>query len=109
MRPLFSHKLFRRGQSTVEYVVLITVIVGVLIAMGTYFKRGVQGRWKSAVDDFGDQYHPTGTNSDIVYRLSSNTETRLRFVDAPGGSWTMRTDVGNTLETKTGYMSVGAN
>ncbi len=96
----------QKGQSTVEYVVLIIVVIGVFIAMQSYFKRGLQGRWKSALDDFGEQYDPQVMNSDVTYRLTSNVETRLRFVDAAGGKWTMRTDVSNSVDSKTGYSRV---
>jgi len=44
----------KRGQSTLEYAVLIVVIIGALLTIQTYIKRGVQGRLKSAADDIGD-------------------------------------------------------
>jgi len=32
----------KKGQSTLEYAVLIVVIIGALLAIQTYIKRGVQ-------------------------------------------------------------------
>ena len=52
----------RRGQSTLEYAVLIVVIIGALLTIQTYIKRGVQGRLKSASDDIGDQYSDGNQN-----------------------------------------------
>ena len=63
----------KRGQSTLEYAVLITVIIAALIAIQTYIKRGVQGRLKSATDDIGDQYSPGNTNVIMAERKFSNT------------------------------------
>lgn len=46
----------RKGQSTAEYVIVLGLIVGVVIAMQSYVKRGFQGRVKQAtgyVEDAG--------------------------------------------------------
>jgi len=64
----------KRGQSTLEYAVLIVVIIGALLTIQVYIKRGVQGRLKSAADDIGDQYSDGNTNSIKVTNRSSNTE-----------------------------------
>ncbi len=47
-----------RGQSTLEYAILIIIIIAALLSLQTYVKRGVQGRLKSATDDVGDQFSP---------------------------------------------------
>ena len=52
----------RKGQSTVEYVVLIIVIIGALLSIQIYIKRGISGRLKSASDDIGDQFSVGNTN-----------------------------------------------
>lgn len=38
-----------RGQSTAEYAIVIAIVVGALIAMQIYIKRGLQGRYHDAV------------------------------------------------------------
>ena len=66
----------RRGQSTLEYAVLIVVIIGALLTIQVYIKRGVQGRLKSAADDIGDQYSDGNTNAiQTTVRLSNTQET----------------------------------
>jgi len=62
------------GQSTLEYAVLIVVIIGALLTIQVYIKRGVQGRLKSAADDIGDQYSDGNTNIVKTVRSNSNTE-----------------------------------
>jgi len=62
--------LNRRAQGTLEYAVIIAVVVAALIAMQAYFKRGVQGKIKQASDDIGEQYSPSRTLSDTS--VSSN-------------------------------------
>jgi len=47
-KPKFS----RKAQSTAEYAIIIGVVVGALIVMQTYIKRGIQGRFKDATDGY---------------------------------------------------------
>ena len=63
-----------KGQTILEYTVIVIIILGVMIAMKDYIKRGIQGRWKSASDDFGDQYDPQSVNSNIVYATQANAQ-----------------------------------
>jgi len=98
----------KRGQSTIEYATLIIIVLGAFLAVQNYAKRGLQGRWKQAVDQMGDQYDPRYADTDIWHRISSNTDTAVITTNATGGYWTTRTDVSNSVETKTGYSTIGA-
>ena len=85
----------RRGQSTLEYAVLIVVVIGALLTIQVYIKRGVQGRLKSASDDIGDQYSDGNTNVlKVVTRNSDSTESFNA-----GNSSTQLTVPENTLTT----------
>jgi Flp pilus assembly pilin Flp len=105
----------RKGQTILEYTVLVIVILGVMIAMKDYVKRGVQGRWKSATDNLGDQYDPRSVNSYILYGTQVNSQSIVTVVngsdDSSGqleqGQWTNRIDMSNSLETKTGSTQIG--
>ncbi|MCK5580878.1 MAG: hypothetical protein KAJ18_06355 [Candidatus Omnitrophica bacterium] len=97
----------QKGQTTLEQAVLIIIIMGALISVGAYFKRGVQGRWKTAVDGLGDQYDPSVTNMDILETLSSNTETRLTTFQDVSGIWTIRSDNAVSQASTTGTTRVG--
>lgn len=48
----------RKGQSTLEYALIIAVVVGGLLLMQHYVKRGYAGRLKGAADQMGEQYDP---------------------------------------------------
>lgn len=105
----------RRGQSILEYTVILIVILGVLVAMKDYMKRGIQGRWKSATDDFGEQYDPTAINSDITYATLVNSQSAVTVVNGTSvvssvttpGQWTTRADYANSVETTTGNTQIG--
>lgn len=98
----------RKGQTTFEYVTLIIIILGVFITIGNYFKRGIQGRWKSAVDEMGEQYDPRAAVSQVFHTIDSKTNTQIITLDAPGGFYSSRTDVTNSLERTQGSIAVGA-
>lgn len=75
-----------KGQSTLEYAVLIIIVIGALLSIQVYIKRGIQGRLRSAADDIGEQYSvgnmnvrtvttTTGRTNEVFYHGVS--ETRL--------------------------------
>jgi len=103
--------LGRRGQTILEYTVILIVVLGVLITMKDYIKRGIQGRWKTATDEFGDQYDPQYINSNINYSTQVNAISTVTVVngdnDSQVGLWTNRVDTSNSIETKTGFTQVG--
>jgi hypothetical protein len=69
--------LRRRGQSTLEYAIIIAVVVGALLAMQHYVKRGVQGRYKSASDDMGEQFDPSAYTADFNATYKSDVQVKV--------------------------------
>ena len=98
----------RKGQTIIEYTALAVLVIGGLVATMNYMKRGVQGRWKVAVDGLGDQYDPERTRSDVLYSLDSVMDTEIVTMNTETGFWTMRTDTTLSNETKTGTITVGS-
>lgn len=66
-----------KGQSTLEYAVLIIIIIGALLSIQVYIKRGIQGRLKSSADEVGDQFSPGNMN--VVTRTSTTSRTNQTF------------------------------
>jgi Flp pilus assembly pilin Flp len=101
----------RKGQTILEYTVIFIIILGVLISMKDYLKRGIQGRWKSSTDDLGEQYDPQYVNSNIMYGTQVNSQSIVTVqngsYDGTQGQWTSRVDTSNSLETKTGSTQIG--
>lgn len=101
----------QKGQSVVEYAVLLVIVMGALVAMTNYIKRAVQGRWKSVVDDMGDQYDPRLTEIAVNHTISTDTDSTIRAIllgpGETGGHWTSRVDQTNTTESKIGHMITG--
>jgi Flp pilus assembly pilin Flp len=89
----------KRGQSTLEYAVLIVVIIGALLTIQVYIKRGVQGRLKSSADDIGDQYSDGNMNElKSTVRNSSTEETFGVSGQGVSNSVLLAPEVTNTTE-----------
>jgi uncharacterized protein (UPF0333 family) len=89
----------KRGQSTLEYAVLIVVIIGALLTLQVYIKRGVQGRLKSAADDIGDQYSDGNTNELKTTKRFSNTEETFGVANqGVSSSKLLNAEITNTTE-----------
>jgi len=66
----------RKGQSTLEFAILIMIVIGALLSIQVYIKRGLSGRLRSAADDIGEQYSDGNTNFEKTVTVnSSQTET----------------------------------
>lgn len=68
-----------KGQSTLEYAILIIIVIGALLSIQVYIKRGVQGRLKSSADDIGEQYSPGNTNYTSTTRVTSDTAETFKY------------------------------
>lgn len=90
----------KRGQSTLEYVILTGFVVAALIAMGVYMKRGFQGKLRESSDQVGGQYsaYHTASNYTTVTHVNQTEEQHT------GGASTI-TYNGNR-ESKTGSETV---
>jgi len=64
----------RKGQSTLEYTLIIAVVVGGLLLMQHYVKRGYAGRLKSASDEMGEQFDPSAYTANFTINQSSNVQ-----------------------------------
>ncbi|MFP4473617.1 MAG: hypothetical protein ACLFPX_07140 [Candidatus Omnitrophota bacterium] len=97
-----------KAQTTTEYAILIIIVLGALLAMQNYFKRGLQSRWRTSVDELSDQYDPAKQETNVIYGLQSNVEVEIKLKkDSAGdGFWTTRTDKTNSLDTRSGYSRV---
>ena len=84
----------RNAQSTLEYALILAVIVGALLTMQNYLKRSVQGQLQSKADDIGEQYSPGLTKKtdhmlskvDTIVETTSYGESGKTKTEITGGS-----------------------
>lgn len=50
-----------KGQSMVEYALIITIVALALLAVNIYMKRGVEGKLRDSGDNIGAQFEAGGT------------------------------------------------
>ena len=73
---MFARLSKKRAQTTLEYAILIGVIVAGLIAMQVYLKRGFQGKLKEGADTMGQQFSPGHTVANYkTDSFTNSTET----------------------------------
>lgn len=95
-----------KGQSTVEYAIILGVVVAGLIAMQTFVKRGLQARYHDGTNFLANQTDTIGnsTQYEPYYQDSSYTTTQNKAgsdkVDARGS--TNRTGVNENRTRDTG-------
>lgn len=97
-----------RAQTSLEYAVIIAVIVAALITMQAYIKRGIQGKLRAAADELGQQYDPGNTTGDITIELSSDVTTQVESEEEEGERKTTTTVTTNSqVERRYGDETVG--
>jgi hypothetical protein len=97
-----------KGQSTLEYAVIIAVVVGALLAIQIYMKRGIQGKLRDSTDQIGEQFDAENT---AVNRTTTRTGNTVQAVSA--GVTTVDSGEGSLggakeTRTETGSETVGA-
>lgn len=70
-----------KGQSILEYALVIACITAALISMQIYLKRGFSGRLKESADNLGSQYDPKNTTSSSETNLTSNTYSVAEVIE----------------------------
>lgn len=94
--------LNRKGQSTLEYAIVVAVIVAGLLAMQFYIKRGWEGKLRNAADNMGEQFDPGAYTADFVI-----TSTQAQQADQVAGQTTTR-HTANAVNNKVGNDNVAA-
>jgi hypothetical protein len=63
----------KKGQSFIEYTFTVVITVAVLVVMGNYFSRGLQGKLKESVDPIGEEFFREVPLPEGSYRVSGVT------------------------------------
>ena len=74
----------RKGQSTLEYSILIAIIVGAIMIIQPYVGRALKGRYRDSTDNIGDQYDAGHMTADHTTTIEQSTAEEI-FGDASVG------------------------
>ncbi len=89
----------KKAQSTLEYAVIISVVVGALLAMRVFMKRGIEGKLHDAANDIGDQFD---ASESYIYKEDSRTGRTVSYTN--DGQNATYTD--NMVSTRAGSEAV---
>jgi len=80
----------RKGQSILEYSILLAVVIAVLLIMQSFVKRGYQGSLKSSADKMGEQFSASSTTIKEKQEMAGakNVVTEVATTDAVMGQFT---------------------
>lgn len=89
-----------RGQSTLEYAVIIACIAAALLTMQVYIKRSIQGKLRQAAEEFGEQYDPGSTTGEMTIELNSDVTTEVQTEEVDSVLQTTTTVTTNSEEER---------
>ena len=78
----------RRGQSVLEYSLMVVVLIVVILAMNVYFKRALQGKWKSTSDQIGKQFTTNEFYTTETRQQSAREEVTGTAGEVASNNWT---------------------
>lgn len=93
----YNHK----AQSTLEYAILIAVVVGALVAIQIYLKRGIQGKMRDSADQVGEQFD--AHNTSVTKQVISHTGKTVQVV----GNKTTTSTLTDDTRRESGSENVG--
>jgi hypothetical protein len=73
-----------KGQSILEYAMIIAVVVAALLAINAYMKRGIQGKLRESIDSVGEQYEAGNVTSKYTTTQIGPMETKEEFGGVAG-------------------------
>ena len=97
----------KRGQSALEYALLIAVVIAALVAMNLYMKKGVQGKLKESTDQVGRQFSPADY-FETSWKTESQGQTVTNESRTDEGVTTSTTETGENI-TRSEYEAWGVN
>ncbi len=98
------------GQSLLEYAVLLSVAVLVIVGASVYFKRSLHGKWKESSDQIGEQFttgqtYTIETRQQSFRREDTGTGGLIKPADGSAKAWS-ESKVGTSAEFQAPFASI---
>ena len=104
---MLSSKWGIKGQSTLEYAIIIMVVIAALLTMNAYMKRGLQGKLRDASDQIGEQFSAQTTTWDYTASSHSKTKEQAGTEDIGGEGVTKTELLDEQYQKRDGHEDVG--
>ena len=63
-----------KGQSILEYAIMLGVVIAAVLIMQTFVKRGFQGSLKNSAEKMGEQFSAGGTTTKEETKMTGNDQ-----------------------------------
>ena len=101
---LKKRKRKEKGQSALEYTILIIVVLGALLSIQVYIKRGLQGGLFERANQLGKQYSPGNTN--VVIITITNSKTSDTFINGTTSSTILERPETTTTDAQINILNI---
>jgi len=92
-------KHFKKAQSTVEYGILIAVVVGAAVAMQVFVKRAIQARQKDASDMMTGVSGTVDWGSGVNMTLNTTSQYEPYYLSRHEESTTLQDDLDKNIDS----------
>ena len=89
----------KKGQSTLEYALIIVATVGALLSIQVFMKRSIQGRLRASSDQIGDHFEPTYHEHSKHEKIKSRTRFTEHHPQDAGGVMTTIETLEDSVKT----------
>lgn len=96
----------KRAQSTLEYAIVISVVIAALLTVNYYMQKGTQGRLKESTDRIGRQFDSANFTTAWKTQSSGGNTTTTETRDISTGTTTSNI-TGSEMSTKAEYDTWG--
>jgi hypothetical protein len=98
----------RKGQSVLEYAIILSVVVAGVVAMNIYMKRASEGKLRESADRIGEQYSAGNTTYTRTTKQPGGTKTTESF-GGVGKQGVSRYEITNPQKTTTSMDGSGTS
>lgn len=100
----------KKGQSALEFTLVLLVVIAAIVAMQIYMKRAVEGKLRSNTDSIGGQFEAENTRGSVTTSRTGKTVQRYGYDDDGVTEVPGQTTVTyeNQVESQSGSETVGA-
>jgi Flp pilus assembly pilin Flp len=78
----------KKGQGILEYAMILSIVVAVIVAIQLYVKRALEGKFKQSADQIGEQFTTAETYTIETQSQSARKEQTLAGLTPGTQGWT---------------------
>lgn len=101
------HLKSKKGQGILEYAMILSVVVAVIVAIQIYVKRALEGKFKQSADQIGEQFTTNAAYTVQTISQSAREERTLANLTVENDGWTRSEIQGTGGWTPANYTYAG--